>query len=234
MTIGLILLGVVAVAVFFGAAERFFRKVGVPNWSAFLLVLALLVGAVVPNIRIGGFTMNLGGFAVPLAITVLCAALIGWDGELLRSGIALLGGAAIYTATRMLVAPTSTAMTVTASVVGGFLVGAIAYLISGSRLGTAAAATGGVVLGDLFVSLIYHFFIDGSAVSLGTRGVFDTMVIALVFGLLMCEIIGGIRAAYRPDVAFEAGEELFPPVDAEQPPEEAVEKWFDENTDDQL
>ena len=233
MTIGLIILGVIAVAVFFGAAERFFRKIGVPNWSAFLLVLALVAGAVVPEIRIGSFTMNLGGFAVPAVIAVISAVLIGWDGELFRSGIALLAAASAYTAVRMLIVPDTTAMTITASVVGGFLVGAVAYLISGSRLGTALAATGGTVIGDLLVSLVYRFFIDGSGVSLGTRGAFDSMVIALVFGLLLSEVIGSIRSAYRRDAAFEAGEELFPAAPKSNFNEEDFEDWFsDEEEND--
>lgn len=229
MTIGLIILGVIAVAVFFGAAERFFRKIGVPNWSAFLLVLALVAGAVVPEIKIGSFTMNLGGFAVPAVIAVIAAVLIGWDGELFRCGIATLAAASAYTATRMLIVPDTTAMTITASVVGGFLVGAVSYLISGSRLGTAAAASGGTVLGDLAVSLVYRFFIDGSPVSLGTRGAFDSLVIALVFGLLLSEIIGSIRSAYKPDTAFEAGEELFPAENKSNFNEEDYEDWFDDD-----
>ncbi len=221
-------MGVVAVAVFFGAAERFFRRIGIPNWSAFLLVLALVAGAVVPEITAGGFSMNLGGFAVPAVIAVICAFMIGWDGELFRGGIAVLAAASVYVATRMLIMPDSAAMTVTASAVGGFLVGAVSYLISGSRLGTAMAATGGTVIGDLAVSVIYRFFIDGSGVSLGTRGAFDSMVIALVFGLLLYEIIGGIRGAYKTDGAFEAGEELFPAKESRDFDEENFEDWFDD------
>lgn len=228
MTIGLIILGVIAVAVFFGAAERFFRRIGVPNWSAFLLVLALVAGAVVPEIKAGAFTMNLGGFAVPAVIAVIAAVRIGWDGELFRSGIALVAAAAVYTATRMLIVPDTVAMTITASVVGGFLVGAVAYLISGSRLGTAMAAAGGTVVGDVIVSLVYRFFIDGSGVSLGTQGAFDSLVIALVFGLLLAEVIGSIRGAYRTETAFEAGEELFPAESKSNFNEEDFEDWFDD------
>ena len=154
--------------------------------------------------------------------------MIGWDGELFRGGIAVLAAASVYVATRMLIMPDSAAMTVTASAVGGFLVGAVSYLISGSRLGTAMAATGGTVIGDLAVSVIYRFFIDGSGVSLGTRGAFDSMVIALVFGLLLYEIIGGIRGAYKTDGAFEAGEELFPAKESRDFDEENFEDWFDD------
>ena len=61
MTIGLVLLGIIAVLLFFGAAEKYFDRLGLTSWLAFLLVLALIIGAVMPEVRAGTFVMTVGG-----------------------------------------------------------------------------------------------------------------------------------------------------------------------------
>lgn len=211
MIIGLIILGILAVLVFFGATERFFRKMGIANWLAFILVLALVAGAVVPEIGIGGaFTMNIGGFIVPVVLTVALAVLIGWNQELFRCGVATLAVASAAIAARMLIMPVSAGLTVTASVIVGFVGGAVAYIIARTRLATIAASLGGIVLGDIVTSLVYRYFVDGSAVALGTRGVFDSLVIAAVFAILLVEVVGTIRKSAAVPAAipaFEAGED---------------------------
>lgn len=211
MTIGLIILGVLGVLVFFGATERFFRKMGIANWLAFILVLAFVAGAVVPRVTIGSaFAMNIGGFAVPLVLTVALAVFIGWNAELFRAGLATLAVASTAVATRMLLLPTSTALMITASLIVGFVGGAVAFIIGRTRAATLTAALGGIVLGDVITSVVYRYFVDGSAVALGTRGVFDSLVIAAVFGVLLSEVIASIRKNADVPVlvpALEAGED---------------------------
>ena len=48
---------------------------------------------------------------------------------------------------------------------------------------------GGVVIGDIIVNLIYVFGIGGYVFSMGTRGVFDSLIIGLVFGVLLLEAV---------------------------------------------
>ena len=70
--IGLILLSALAILTFFGVTERFFRKVGIPDWLAFLLVLSFVIGAVVPEIPIGTrVTLNVGGFIIPAVFIII-------------------------------------------------------------------------------------------------------------------------------------------------------------------
>ena len=119
-----------------------------------------------------------------------------------------------------------------ASIAGAYILLQVGKGLAETRgndsFGPAYAAAGGTVVGDVIVSLVYRFFIDGSGVSLGTQGAFDSLVIALVFGLLLAEVIGSIRGAYRTETAFEAGEELFPAESKSNFNEEDFEDWFDD------
>ncbi len=214
MTIGLVLLAVIAILIFFGLSDKFFKNLGVASWIGFLIALALIVGAVIPNITIGGFTMNLGGFIVPIIGMIILAAFIGWNWDLARLAFAEISVAAVAVATRVLILPDNSGMILAASLIVGFVGGTVAYLIGRSRLSTLAAVMGGVVLGDLIVNLIYVYGIGGYTFSMGTRGVFDSIIVGCVFGILLLEaVVTARRAASNKRVAntsmsTESGEDV--------------------------
>lgn len=209
MTIGLVILGIVAVLIFFGVAEKFFRKIGISNPIAFLLVLALVIGAVVPNIRIGSaFEMNVSGFLIPIVLVVLFSVMVGFNSDLARAFVAMVAVAGVAVATGMLISTTTLAGQVTASVIIGFVGGAVAYLIAMTRLSTLIASIGGIVIGDIIVSLLNYFVVPTvsvSAVSLGTQGTFDAIILAAVFGIIMVEAVSAMkRTMNRKRVAKSA------------------------------
>lgn len=214
MTIGLVLLAVVAILIFFGLSDRFFKNLGVPAWLGFVLAIALIVGAVIPDITIGGFVMNIGGFIIPIVGMIILAAFIGWGWDLARLAFAELAVAAVAVATRLLILPDSTGMILAATLIVGFVGGTVAYLIGGSRISTLASVMGGVVLGDLIVNLVYVYGIGGYVFSMGTRGVFDSIIIGCIFGILLLEaVVVARRSASNRRVAnstmsTESGEDV--------------------------
>lgn len=194
MTIGLVLLTVVAILIFFGLSDKYFKNLGISPWIGFVLALALIIGAVIPNVNIGSsFVMNLGGFIVPIIGMVVLAIFIGWNVDLLRMMFSVIVIAAVAVATRTIILPDTTGMILAASLVVGFIGGTVAFLITGSRLGTLASVMGGVVLGDVITNFIYVFGIGGYVYSVGTRGVFDSLIIAIVFGALLLEAVASAR-----------------------------------------
>ena len=209
MTIGLVILGIVAILIFFGVTEKFFRKIGLSNFFAFLVVLALVIGAVVPNIKIGSaFEMNVSGFLIPVLLVVIFSAILGANSDLSRAYIAMVAVAGVAVATGMLISNTTLAGQITASVIMGFVGGAVAYLIASTRLSTLIASIGGIVLGDIIVSLLNYYVVSSAAVSsvsLGTLGTFDAIIIAAVFGIVMVEAVAAMkRTVSRKRVAGSA------------------------------
>lgn len=197
MMIGLVILGAVAILIFFGVTEKFFRKIGLSNFFAFLVVLALVIGAVVPNIKIGSaFEMNVSGFLIPILLVVIFSAILGVNSDLSRAYIAMVAVAGVAVATGMLISTTTLAGQIVASVIIGFVGGAVAYLIAYTRLSTLIASIGGIVLGDIIVSLLNYFVVPTvsvSSVSLGTQGTFDAIIIAAVFGIIMVEAVAAMK-----------------------------------------
>lgn len=214
MTIGLVTLGIVAVLMFFGAAEKYFDRLGLTSWLTFLLVLALIIGAVIPEVAVGSFVMTIGGFAVPLVVFVILMALAAKRGNALRTVLSVLLVGMATVAFRLLVG-VSTSMTVlVSSLLIGFVGGAIAYLAAGSRIGTLTGAIGGCVLGDVVSAGFMRMFYGVETYTIGGFGIFDALVIAMVFGLVVAEVVAAARrmtenrrAAAR-GLDAEAGEDV--------------------------
>lgn len=195
MTIGLILLAILAILIFFGLAERFFRQLGINNWLAFLFVLALVIGAIVPNITIGKvFSLNVGGFLVPLVIMTVLMLIMKSGSEILRGILGIISVASVAVATRMLIEPTIGALILASSLIIGFVGGMVAFLVGQSRLAALASAMGGIVLGDIIINFLYTFVIGGYNFSLGSLGVFDSIIIASIFSILLYEAVNAIKS----------------------------------------
>jgi len=215
MTIGLILLALFSVFVFFGATERFFRRLGMPNWLAFLLVLALIVGAIIPTIRIGRVSLNVGGFLIPLLIMVVLDFIMGVSPQLFRTIIGTMAVAAVALAVRVLIRPENGGMILTSSLIVGFVGGAVAYLVGGTRLSTLSSVMGGIVLGDILTNFVYVFGVKGYTFALGLRGVFDSIIIASIFGVAMYELITLLKRRVSnkrivdSSLSFEGGEDVY-------------------------
>ena len=77
MIIGLVLLGLVAVLLFFGVAERVFKSFGVAYWLAFIMVGVLIGCAFIPSFSIGAVSFNVAGFIAPLVFAAVFFFLAG-------------------------------------------------------------------------------------------------------------------------------------------------------------
>ncbi|MCL2555843.1 MAG: hypothetical protein FWE03_02325 [Firmicutes bacterium] len=193
MTLGLIILGVVSILTFFGLMDRFFIKLGLKSWIALILVVGLVVGAVVPPIRFGQvLSINIGGFIAPVIVAIILLSIARNRSESFRAFIAMFAVASVAVATRMLLNPLNSSLILASALIIGFVGGSAAFLAGHTRVATVSSAIGGIILGDLIIGLIKHF-IGGEAISLGMQGVFDSLIIASVFGLLLCEAINAIK-----------------------------------------
>ena len=214
MTIGLVTLGIVAVLMFFGAAEKYFDRLGLTSWLTFLLVLALIIGAVMPEVAVGSFVMTISGFAVPLVVFVILLTLAAKSGNALRTVLALVIVAMSTVALRLLIGVNSATLVLVSSLLIGFVGGTLAYLAAGSRIGTLAGAIGGCVLGDVVSAGFMRMFYGVETYTIGGFGIFDSLVIAAVFGLVVAELVSAVRrmtenrrAAAR-GLDAEAGEDV--------------------------
>lgn len=227
MTIGLVLLGIIAVLLFFGAAEKYFDRLGLTSWLAFLLVLALIIGAVMPEVRAGTFVMTVGGFAVPLVAFIVLLGLNVRHGTVMRGVLSLVIVAMAVVAFRLLIGTETETQVLVGSLLTGFVGGALAYLAAGTRLGTLAGALGGCVIGDAVSAGLATMFFGAESYVLGGYGIFDSMIIAAVFGLVVAETVSAVRRkandkrAAAAELNAETAEDFGADPHGDKPPSDA-------------
>lgn len=192
--IGMILLAVLAVLIFFGLTDRFFAKMGVANWVAFLVVLAFAVAAVFPPLAIGSVTLSYAGFFLPVILAVVSMFAIGANGSLIRAIVAALAVAGVVLSTRVAFVPSGGYRNTLISVlIIGLSGGIVAYIIGQGRLAVFASLLGGIVLGDFISAMIFRFVLGESYLfQLGQNGIFDSIVLAVIVGGVTLEIANRI------------------------------------------
>ena len=178
--------------------------------KAALLISALIFfGGLMPDIRIGQVTVNLGGALVPLGVCVWLLVKADTRQEVGRAlwGSALTA-AAVYALGRLLPAEPEQ-MAIDPHYLYGLTGGAIAYLLGRSRRAAFICGVLGVILADTAVAVINWSNGIETTLRLGAAGAMDTVVISGLLAVLLSELVGELmeraaRAAGRePDPAVE-------------------------------
>ena len=209
MVIGYVLLGLIAVMMFFGLLNNVVRSMKLEPWVALVFVIAYVVGGVIPLIYFGpSFAIGIGGFIVPLVLSAVLTVFGGFGMPFLRTATAMLATAAITVAVTVWIPLTSMWMSVLASCVIGVLGGAISYAICQSRITSAAGAVGGVVIGNVIGQFVVFFTGMTTVFTLGGSMIFDASVITLVFSVILATVAYESKATNNMRArSAEAGED---------------------------
>ena len=239
----MLVLAAIAVMIFFGLTDRFFSKMGVANWVAFLVVLAFAVAAVFPPLVTGGnVSFSYAGFFLPLLLGVVAMFALGANSSLLRALVGALAIAGLTVASRIAIPPVEGYKSAIASIlIVGFAGGITAFIIGQGRLAMLASVLCGVVLGDFICAMLFRFVTGatGTMFMLGQNGIFDSLVTAALVGGITLEIGNLIRRAATNRQAvpvaaqFEAGEDVkFDSTEKTVPADEEDDLFEDYFNDD--
>ncbi|ABO49689.1 transcriptional regulator, Fis family [Desulforamulus reducens MI-1] len=201
--LGLIVLIIVSLLVFFGVAQRALDRMRLTDKGALVVILALIVGSFI-NVPIPGFRVpleiNIGGALVPIALAIYLLAKAGTGKEVSRALIsAALTGVVIYfISTRYmsgLAEPAGGALSfVDPLYVFPIIAAVIAYVAGRSRRSAFIGATLGIILWDV---ANYYYMLQNNATnatkSIGGAGAFDTIVISGILAVLLADLIGETR-----------------------------------------
>lgn len=193
MSVGMILLTVVAILVFFGVAQRVLDKMHLTDRMALLLVGLMFFGTLIPNITIGSVTFSLGGAVIPLGVCVYLLIKADTNKERLRALLgAVLTGGIIYALSAFLLPDEPEQITIDPLYLYGIVGGLVAYLLGRSRRGAFICGVLGIMLSDIAVAAVNWSRGIHQQLVLGGAGVFDAMVFSGILGVVLCELIGEI------------------------------------------
>ena len=145
MSVGMILLTVTAVLVFFGAAQRVLDKLYLTDRAALVLIALMFFGTLIPNLTIGSVSISIGGAVIPIGICAYVLAKADTNRERVRAlaGSLITGGAVYLLSAFMPDEPE--AILIDPLYVYGLVGGLVGYVLGRSRRGAFICGILGVL-----------------------------------------------------------------------------------------
>ena len=222
MPLGMILLLVVSVLVYFGLAQRILDRMRMTDKQALLFIAGIVVGSFIdiPLMRSPmEITINVGGALLPILLSIYLIVKADETAERVRAITAsVLVAVAISLGSRYLPYEPEN-MFLDPKLIYGIAAGIIAYIAGRSRRSAFVGGVLGVVLSDIVhISTLSGLGIPGTT-SIGGAGAFDVTIIAGIVAVMIAELVGETREKLqggpvlgpnRPEGLYEFSKELHP------------------------
>lgn len=193
MSISLIILTTLILIVMFGAGQRLLDKMRLNDRWALLIMVAIVIGILIPPISIGpNFRFSIGGFLIPLGVCIYLLIRVGWSRDLLRAAIGTVVTAAVIIGLDYLLpSQTPQDIVIANTLLYGAAAGIVAYLLGRSRRNALICAVLGITLATLvqFLISLWGYGVM-TTLSFGVAGAFDTIILASLIGVGLAELIG--------------------------------------------
>lgn len=203
LPIGIIVLIIVSVLIYFGLAQRVLDRMRLSDRTALWVIALMVVGSFIDlPLSTGRYdvSLNVGGALVPLGVAVYLLSRAGTPKEWVRASIAaLITGAVIFGVGNLMsrgdVEPGGRFFGLLDALwVYPIIAGLVAYIAGRSRRSAFIAATVGLVMVDIaYWVQLYAIGAPVGTVAIGGAGAFDGIVLAGIMAVLLAEIIGETR-----------------------------------------
>ena len=189
MTPGMLLLTLIAIGVFCGLLQRVLDRMYLTDRQALGIIVLMLAGTFIPNIRLGNIAFNIGGI-IPAGICIYLLFKTDTNFERLRALIGSLITGSIVFALSTLLPAEAEQLPFDPLWLYGIAGGLIAWLTGRSRRSAFICGTLGVVLADVLNWAYASFQGYTAQLVLGGGGIADAVVISGVLAVLFCELMG--------------------------------------------
>lgn len=191
MSVSLIIITILILLIMFGAGQKVLDNMRLNDKEALIILVAICIGILIPPIWIGEyFCFSIGGFLIPLAISIYLLISCGWSRDLLRTffGTIIIGG--IIYGLQWIMPADPESVIIDNMYLYGIVAGIVAYVLGRSRRNAFVSCLFGLVLSDL-VQWIYNLAAGTPTIlGLGVGGAFGTYIVAIIISVALCEFLG--------------------------------------------
>ncbi|MBQ4552131.1 MAG: DUF1614 domain-containing protein [Clostridia bacterium] len=205
MTLGSILLSGTAILVLLGVGQRVLDRMHLTDRAALVIIAAMFVGGLLPDIDFGLVRINVGGAVIPLGVC-LYLLLRAENDERVRAVMgAVVTGGIVYLLGRIM-PDEPEKIFIDPVYLCGIVGGLSGFVFGHSRRGAFISGVAGVLLADVINAIVVWSSGISQTLRLGGAGIFDTAVISGLSAVLLCELIGEVmeRAARMRGVKAES------------------------------
>ncbi len=200
MSVSFIILSVIILAIMFGAGQRILDSLRLNDKWALVILVAIVIGLIIPPIWIGAyFNFSIGGFLIPLGLSIYLLISCGWSRDLLRAliGTIIVGG--IIYGLEWLLPADPEEMLIDNTYIYGVVAGIVAYALGRSRRNAFISCLFGLTLAQ-FIQWIVNFCLGTpSILGLGVGGAFGAYIVSIVIAVAVSEFLGRCFQMAMPD-----------------------------------
>ncbi|MBQ9944475.1 MAG: DUF1614 domain-containing protein [Clostridia bacterium] len=190
MSVGMILLAIASVLVLFGVGQRVLDKMQLSDRAALILMAVIFFGGLLPDIRLGMVSVNIGGALAPVGVCVYLLIKADTKKEVARALIGSVVTAGAVYALSFLMPDEPEAIVIDPNYVYGLAGGAVAYILGRSRRAAFICGVLGVLLADALVAVMNWQKGINQMLHLGSGGAMDVVVISGLIAVLLSELVG--------------------------------------------
>lgn len=196
MSFGIILLILTTLVILFGLAQQVLDRLYLNDKQALLILAAMVAGSFI-NIPLYRGTpsvaINVGGGLIPLGLSIYILSRAGTSKERIRGILgSLITGAVLFGVSKIYHFDTNAGF-IDPKYLWGILAGVIAYIAGRSRRLAFIGGVMGVLLSDVGHAIQSAIQRIPAPTRIGGGGIFDSIVIAALLGVLLAEVIGETR-----------------------------------------
>ncbi len=191
MSVSLVIVSIIILLIMFGAGQRILDSLRLNDKQALIILILICIGIVIPPIWIGPyFCFSIGGFLIPLALSIYLLISCGWSRDLLRTliGTVLVGGI-IYGLEWILPADPEE-LIIDNMYIYGVVAGVVAYALGRSRRNAFVSCLFGITLAGLIQWIVNFCTKTPSILGLGVGGAFGTYIVAIIISVAVSEFLG--------------------------------------------
>ncbi len=236
MPVGMIVLLVVGVLVYFGIAQRILDRMRLTDKQALLFIGAIVAGSFIDIPLMNepiAVSINVGGAVLPAILSLWLIAKADENVERIRAiGSAIAVAGAVWLGSRYLPYEPEN-MFLDPKLIYGISAGLVAYLAGRSRRSAFIGGVLGIVLSDIIhMVTLLNAGIPGRT-DIGGAGVFDVTIIAGIVAVMVAELVGETREKLqggpvlntrRPEGLYEFSEELGKDMNNQREIKQQVDK----------
>ena len=190
MSVSLWIIWIVILLIMFGVGQRILDDLRLSDKAALLILIAVCIGLVIPPIWIGGyFCFSIGGFLIPLALSIYLLVSCGRR-DLVRAIIGTILVAGIIYALEWILPADPEEVVMDNMYIYGVVAGVVAYVLGRSRRNAFVSCLFGITLAQLVQWIINLILNNKSILGLGVGGAFSTYIVAIIISVAVSEFLG--------------------------------------------
>lgn len=191
MSVSLIIISILILLIMFGVGQRILDSLRLSDKAALLILILICIGLFIPPIWIGEyFCFSIGGFLIPLALSIYLLISCGWSRDLLRAFIGTILVAGIIYGLEWLLPADPEEMLIDNMYIYGIVAGLIAYILGRSRRNAFISCLFGLTLAQLIQWIVNFAMNTPTILGLGVGGAFGTYIVSIIIAVAVSEFLG--------------------------------------------